>query len=103
MGARGWGARAGAFPRIRSFDSSIAPRRGERVRASGPRSPVDLPAIVAALAGVGASSAAMNADSMLTSREQMQELERRLRRHERELAAARARIAEPEAAAAGDY
>ena len=86
-----------AFPHIRSFDSSVAPRRPEWVRTSGRRSPADLAAIAAALAGVGASATEAYADPMLTGRGQMRELERRLRQHERELAAARARIAEMEA------
>ena len=80
-----------AFPRIRSFDSSAAPRRPERVRLSGPRPPVDLPAIAAALGGMGVSA---------VGQRQMADLERQLRQQERELAAARARVAEIEAEAA---
>ena len=90
-----------SFPRIRSFDSSVAPRRAERVRGFGPKPPPDLHALAAALAGVGASAAEVNTDPMPASREQVWELERRLRQQERELAAARARIAELEAGAAG--
>ena len=54
------------------------------------------------LEGAGASAAETCADPLLTSREQVSALERRLRQHERELAAARARVAELEAASAGD-
>ena len=80
-----------AFPRIRSFDSSAAPRRPERVRASGPRPPADLPSIAAALAG------AEDAKSSGGSK-QVWELEWRLRRREQDLAAALAQIAGLEAA-----
>ena len=51
-----------SFPRIRSFDSSVAPRRPERVWASGPRPPVDLPALAAALAEAGAAASDGGAD-----------------------------------------
>jgi len=76
-----------AFPRIRSFGSSAAPRRVERVRASGPRPPVDLPALAAALAEAG--GAAFDG----SGGEQAWDLERRLRQREQDLAAALARIA----------
>jgi len=52
-----------AFPRIRSFDSSAAPRRPERVRASGPRPPVDVPALAAALVQVAGLEAALRASA----------------------------------------
>ena len=91
-----------AVPRIRSYDSSVALRRPARVRGSGPRPPVDLPALAAALDGARASRAETCADPLLTSREQVSVLERRLRQHERELAAARDRVAELGAASAGD-
>jgi len=91
-----------AFPRIRTFDSSQTPPRPERTTTSGPLAAVDLGALTAALAGVGASAAEAHADPMLTGHEEVRMLEYRLRQHERELAAARARVAELEAAAAGD-
>ena len=86
-----------AFPRIRSFDSSRTPPRPGRVTPADPLMPVDLEAITAALAGVATSAVEAHADPLEASREQARELERRLRQHERELAAARTRIAEMEA------
>jgi len=91
-----------AFPCIRTFDSSQTPSRPERTTASGPLAAVDLGAITAALTQLGASTAEEHTGPMLTGREELRELERRLRQHERELAAARARVAELEAAAAED-
>jgi nanoRNase/pAp phosphatase (c-di-AMP/oligoRNAs hydrolase) len=92
MGIRGQGKASYAAP---------VPDATGRVHAT--RSPADLAAIAAALTGAGASAAEVNADPMLASREQVWELERRLRQHKRELAVARARVAELEAAAARDY
>lgn len=91
-----------AFPRIRTFDSSQTPRLPERTTTSGPLAAVDLGALTAALTQLGASTAEEQTGPMLTGREEVRELERRLRQHERELAVARARVAELEAAAAGD-
>ena len=81
-----------AFPRIRSFDSSAAPRRPERVRATGPRPPVDLSAIAAALAGTEGASPGGDEGWRIS------ELERRLRQRDRDLTAALARVAGLEAA-----
>ena len=81
-----------AFPRIRSFDSSVAPQRPERVRAAGPRPPVDLPALAAMLSEAGGAPFAAN------NGQQAWDLERRLRQREQDLAAALARIAGLEAA-----
>ena len=81
-----------AFPRIRSFDSSAAPRRPERVRAPGPRPSVDLSAIAAVLAGAECASPGGDEGWRIS------ELERRLRQRDRDLTAALARVAGLEAA-----
>ena len=83
-----------AFPPIRSFDSSGAPRRDERLRVFGPRRPVDLPALTAALAGLDSEGAEPCGGEYDHGRD----LERRLRQREAELEAALARIAGLEAA-----
>jgi hypothetical protein len=82
-----------AFPRIQTFDSSAAPRRAERPRAAAP-APVDLSALVAALAGDGTDDG--RAD--LCARGEVLALEQRLRQREQELARALTRIASLEAA-----
>lgn len=72
---------------------------------AGKRSPlvvVNLGAVAAALADIGASAVEAHIIPTLVSREQMRKFERRLRQHGRKLAMARARIAELEAIAAGD-
>jgi hypothetical protein len=85
-------ARVG-FPRIQTFDSSVAPQRMERLQAAAP-APVDLSALVAALADCGAGGG--QADG--PTRSEMFALERRLRQREQELAIALDRIAGLEAA-----
>ena len=93
-----------AFPPIRTFDSSGAPQRHERPPASGPRPPVDTAALAAMLAGggvgteAGTTAAAGDAEgteggAVAGPPWQRLDLERQLRHHERELAAALARIA----------
>jgi hypothetical protein len=85
-------ARVG-FPRIQTFDSSVAPQRMERLQAAAP-APVDLSALVAALAdcGAGGGRGVFHADR------EMFALEQRLQQREQELAQAMARIAGLEAA-----
>ena len=85
-----------AFPKIRSLDSSDAPPRREHAPASGPRPPVDIAALAAALAGGG--DATGNVDGaeggfVAGGSWQRLELERQLRHRDQELAAALARIA----------
>jgi len=89
-----------AFPRIHSFDSSRTPQRDERVAAARTLAAVDLSAITAALAEMEAFSANGGADSAPNGRGHVLDLERRLRQQDRELAAARARVAKMEADAA---
>jgi hypothetical protein len=86
-------ARVG-FPRIQTFDSSVAPQRMERLAESAPAPPVDLSAIAAALAdcGAGGGRGVFHADR------EMFALEQRLQQREQELAQALARIAGLEAA-----
>jgi hypothetical protein len=80
-----------AFPRIQTFDSSGAPRRMERLQAPAP---VDVSALVAALAGHKSDDS--RAD--LLARREMVALKQRLQQREQELASALARIAGLEAA-----
>jgi uncharacterized protein len=82
-----------AFPRIRTFDSSAAPRRAGRLQVAAP-APVDLPALVAALAGCGTGDG--RAD--LPARREMFTLEQRLQQREQELASALIQIAALKAA-----
>jgi len=89
-----------AFPRICSFDSSRTPQRHERVATPRALAAVDLSAIMTALAEMEAFTANGAADSAPNGRGHVLDLERRLRRRDRELAAARARVAEMEAEAA---
>ncbi|MGI8710443.1 MAG: hypothetical protein ACR2LA_05570, partial [Acidimicrobiales bacterium] len=89
-----------AFPLIRSFDSSRTPQRHERVAAPRTLAEVDLSAITAALAELEASAADIGADPGAGGHTRTSELDRRLRQQDRELAAARARVAEMEAEAA---
>lgn len=79
------------FPRIRSFDSSDAPRRVERTRTSGPRPPADL----SALAGALAEAEGARPDG---GGRQVWDLERRLWQREQDLTAALDRIARLEVA-----
>ncbi len=89
-----------AFPRIQTFDSSRTPQRDERVAAARTLAAVDLSAIAAALAEMRAFSANGWDDSALGGRKHSSDLERQLRQQDRELAAARARVAEIKAEAA---
>jgi hypothetical protein len=82
-----------AFPRIRTFDSSAAPRRAERLQVAAP-APVDLPALAAALAGRWTGKG--RAD--LLAHGQMFTLEQRLQQREQELASALIEIAALKAA-----
>ncbi len=89
-----------SFPRIHSFDSSRTPQRDARVAAPRALAAVDLSAITAALAGMGACTVDGTDDLARGGRKQHSDLERRLRQQDRELVAARARVAEMEAEAA---
>ena len=82
-----------AFPRIQTFDSSGTPRRDERVRGLESRPPVDVSALVAALA----ADTTQGDGSTGVGRWQLVELEVRLRQRERELAEALDRITRLEA------
>ncbi len=88
-----------SFPRIQSFDSSRTPQRRERVVTPRSLAVVDLRAITAALAKMEACTANRRDDTAPGGRKQVLDLERQLRQQDRELAAARARIAEIEAEA----
>ena len=85
------------FPRIRTFDSSQTPQRGEPVTAPRTLAAVDLSAITATLASESTDMTDGHADHLL--RRQVMELGAQVRQRDRELAAARARIAELETAA----
>jgi transposase-like protein len=85
-----------AFPPIGSFDSSGTPGRGEANPDVGPRPPVDLAALEAALGEAGPDHADPGAAHW-----QVRALDRQLRQREQELAAATARIAELEARRSG--
>jgi hypothetical protein len=82
-----------AFPRIQTFDSSVAPQRMERLAEAAPV-PVDLSAIVAALADCGTADGWGD----FHTRRDLLALEQRLQQREQELAQALARIAGLEAA-----
>jgi hypothetical protein len=86
-------ARVG-FPRIQTFDSSVAPRRMERLQAATPAPPVDLSAIAAALADCGTDDGGGD----FHTRRDLLALEQRLKQREQDLASALARIAGLEAA-----
>ena len=88
-----------SFPRIHSFDSSRTPQRDARVAAPRTLAAVDLSAITTAMAEMDAFTANGGADSAPNGRGHVLDLERRLRQQDRELAAARARVAEMEAEA----
>jgi DNA invertase Pin-like site-specific DNA recombinase len=90
-----------AFPLIRTFDSSRTPQRHERVIAPRALAEVDLSAIAATLAGMGAGTAGERDDPAAVGRRQpLEPGGGRLRGRDRELEAARARVAELEAGAA---
>jgi hypothetical protein len=82
-----------AFPRIQTFDSSAAPQRTEGLQVAAPAL-LDLPALVAALAGCGTGDG--HADRL--TRKEVLALEQRLQHREQELARAMLRIAGLEAA-----
>jgi len=88
-----------AFPRIRTFDSSQTPLRPERAAVPGGLVAVDLAAIAAALAGSGVVTAG-HGDPSPPGDRRAADLDQRLRQQDRELPAARARVAELEAEAA---
>jgi len=89
-----------AFPRIRTFDSSQTPQREERATAPRELAAVDLSAIAATLAEMERCTNDVGGDLARVGRNHSPQLERRLRQQDRELAAARARVAELEAGAA---
>ena len=92
-----------AFSRIQTFDSSQTPQREERATAPRELAAVNVEAITAALSHLEKGIVGNHADPALMGREQVRELERQLRRGERELALARARIAEFKAEIARDH
>ena len=81
-----------AFPRITTFDSSQTPQRGERVTAPRTLAKVDLSAITAVLAAE--SDGITDGRAGLHLHQQVLELSMQLRQRDRELAAARAQVAE---------
>jgi hypothetical protein len=82
-----------AFPRIQTFDSSGAPQRMERPPSAAP-APVDLSALVAALAIDGTDDDLADAPA----RRDLWVLEQRLQQREQELTTALTRIAALETA-----
>ena len=88
-----------AFPRIRSFDSSRTPQRDKGVATPRPLPTVDLSVIGATLGKVERCTNDGGGDFAGVGRSHSRQFERRLRQQDRELAAARARVAELEAAA----
>jgi len=82
-----------AFPRIRTLDSSQAPQQEQANGVPRPLAVPDLSALRAALSGAGMEGAERDG-----GRAERQDLERRLRQREGELAAALARVARLEAA-----
>jgi len=88
-----------AFPRIRSFDSSRTPQRDKSVATPRMLAMVDLSVIAATLAKMERRTNDVGGDLTGVGRSHSSQLERRLRHQDRELAAARARVAELEAAA----
>jgi hypothetical protein len=87
-----------AFPLIRTFDSSGAPRKPERGQACGPRPPVNLASLAAALGEAETDDAEGGDDhDRQVSDRRVRALERRLRQREQELAVALTRIAALEA------
>ena len=88
-----------AFPGIRTLDSSQTPSRPERGAMPCRLPALDLTAIDAALAGIGASTEE-HGDPPLPDRGHVADLEQRLQRQHRELVAARAQVVKLEAAIA---
>ena len=86
-----------AFPPILTFDSSQTPQREERATAPRKLAALDLSAITAALGSESTVTAGERNKPAETSYERVLELDRQLRRQNRELAAARARVVELEA------
>jgi len=82
-----------SFPRIRTLDSSQAPQQEQADGVPRPLAVPDLSALRAALSRAGTEGAERDG-----GRAEVQDLERRLRRREGELAAALARVARLEAA-----
>ncbi len=88
------------FPLIRTFDSSRTPQRDESVATPRRLAAVDVSALAAALAEMGASTSDWDVDPVRGRRERASGLERRLRQLDRELAVTRTRMAGMEAEAA---
>ena len=88
------------FPLIRTFDSSRTPQRDERIPAPRTLAAVDVSALSAALAEMGAFAPDRDADPARSRRSPAPGLEQRMRQMDRELAATRTRMAEMEAEAA---
>jgi len=89
-----------AFPQIRTLDSSATPRREERATVPNSLAAVDLAAIRAALAGAHVNARNEPAYPTLAGQGHRFRWEQGVRRQEREISMAHARIAELEAAAA---
>ena len=86
------------FPRIRTFDSSSTPQRHECIAMPGALAQVNLSALTAALAEMmNAYEVSERPGPASGGREQVSELERRLRKQDRRLEAVWARLAEMEA------
>lgn len=89
-----------AFPSIRTFDSSRTPKRGERVAAPRALAAVDLSDIAAALATSAEPEVGRKNGVAARGDREPARLREQLSARDRELAAARARIAELEAGTA---
>ena len=87
-----------AFPRIRSFDSSRTPQRDKGVATPRMLATVDLSAIAATLGKMERCTNDVGGDLAGVGRSHSPQLRQRLRQQGRELAAARARVAELESA-----
>ena len=88
------------FPLIRTFDSSRTPQRDERIATPRTLAAVDVSALTAALAEMGAFTSGVDDDPGQGRRGSASGLRRQLRQMDHELAATRTRMAEMEAEAA---
>ncbi len=87
-----------AFPHIQTFDSSQTPERDKGIATLRTLAAVDLSVIATTLANVERCTNDVGGDLAGVGRSHSPQLERRLRQQDRELSAARARVAELEAA-----
>ncbi len=77
-----------AFPRIRTLDSSVTPKRDEKVDTPGTLVSVDLATFIVALAGTHVHAPGERVPLARAERSRLSSLERRLRQREAELATA---------------